>query len=328
MRVRGGGSKDFYGVSLEGEVLDTRDYKGIVEYEPTELVFTARAGTPLREVEAALAENGQMLPFEPPHFGPDATFGGCIASGFSGPRRAYQGAARDFVLGVRVINTAGEDLRFGGQVMKNVAGYDVSRLMTGSFGTLGLMLEISVKVLPMPDDEQTVRLAMNERQAIESMNRWAGQPLPLSATCFVEDSLYVRVSGAAPAVAAARKQLGGEAIDGTQFWQSVREHTHPFFSNASCLWRLSLKSSAAPLGLGPKLIEWNGSLRWIAGDGDLQRLHAAASTAGGYATLFRPENRPQAIQYLPPAMMALQKKIKQALDPAGIFGPRRLHAEF
>jgi len=328
LRIRGSGSKDFYGVSLDGEVLDTRDYSGVVEYDPTELVFTARAGTPLREVEATLAENGQMLPFEPPHFGPDATFGGCIGSGFSGPRRAYMGATRDFVLGVRSLNSAGEDLQFGGQVMKNVAGYDVSRLMTGSFGTLGLMLDMSVKVLPIPEDEQTLRLEMNEAAAIEAMNRWAGQPLPLSATCFVGKSLYVRVSGAASAVAAARKQLGGETIDGAPFWHSVREQTHPFFTDARSVWRLSMKSTTAPLALGPTLIEWNGSLRWISGNGELDRMHAAASKAGGYATRFRSETRPAAIQELPPAMVTLHKKIKQALDPEGIFGPRRIHAEF
>ncbi len=328
LRIRGSGSKDFYGVRLEGDVLDTRGYSGVVEYDPTELVFTARAGTPLREVEETLAEKGQMLPFEPPHFGPDATFGGCIASGLSGPRRAYHGAARDFVLGVRCLNTAGEDLQFGGQVMKNVAGYDVSRLMTGSFGTLGLILEISVKVLPISDDEQTVRVEIKETQAIETMNRIAGQPLPLSATCFAQDSLYIRLSGAESAVSAARKQLGGEAIDGKQFWQSVREHTHPSFANTDTVWRLSIKSSAAPLALGSTLIEWNGSLRWIFGDGDLNKMHAAASKAGGYATLFRAPTRPNAIHSLPPAMIALQKKIKQALDPEGIFGPHRLHREF
>ena len=313
---------------LEGDILDTRGHRGIVEYEPTELVFTGRAGTPLREVEAALADKGQMLPFEPPHFGPDATFGGCIAAGLSGPRRAYHGAARDFVLGVRTLNSAGEDLQFGGQVMKNVAGYDVSRLLTGSFGTLGLILEISVKVLPVPDDEQTVRLEMNETQAIETMNRYAGQPLPLSATCYAQDSLYIRLSGAASAVSAGRKQLGGEVIDGEPFWQSVREQTHPFFSNDRSLWRFSIKSSAAPLALGPTLIEWNGSLRWICGDADLGDMQNAASKAGGHATLFRAQTRPDAIHRLPPAMIALQKKIKQALDPEGIFGPHRLHAEF
>ncbi len=328
LRIRGSGSKDFYGVSLEGEILDTRDYSGIVDYEPTELVLTARAGTPLREVEAVLSEQGQMLPFEPPHFGPDATFGGCIASGFSGPRRAYQGATRDFVLGVRALNAACEDLRFGGQVMKNVAGYDLSRLMTGSFGTLGLLLEISVKVLPTPDDEQTLRLDVREAGAIDTMNRLAGQPLPLSGTCYVHNSLYVRLSGAASAVSAARKQLGGDAIDGADFWHSVREHVHPFFHDTTPVWRLSMKSTTAPQALGSSLLEWNGSLRWIAAEGELESMHAAASKAGGYATAFRSQTRPSAIQQLTPAMMAMQKKIKQALDPEGIFGPRRLHAGF
>ena len=328
LRIRGGGSRDFYGARLEGDILDTSNYKGIVEYEPTELVLTARAGTLLSEIEATLAQRGQMLPFEPPHFDPETTFGGCIASGFSGPRRAYLGAARDFVLGVRMLNSRCEDLQFGGQVMKNVAGYDVSRLLTGSFGTLGLLLDISVKVLPIPDTEQTIRLEMNEARAIETMNRWAGQPLPLSATCFVGSNLYVRLSGAEPAVAAAARQLGGEVIDGEELWQSIREQTHPFFAKAHPLWRLSIKSTTAPLGLGPTLLEWNGSLRWISGDGTLDEFQAAAARSGGHATAFRPETRPAAIQKLPPVMMKLQKKIKDALDPEGIFGPHRLHDEF
>jgi glycolate oxidase FAD binding subunit len=333
LRIRGGGSKDFYGLRLDGDVVNTQTYSGIVEYEPTELVFTARAGTPLRDVEAALAEHGQMLPFEPPHFGPEATFGGCIASGFSGPRRAYLGAARDFVLGVRVLNSAGEDLRFGGQVMKNVAGYDVSRLLTGSFGTLGLILESSVKVLPIPEAEQTLRLEMSQAQAIETMNRYAGKPLPLSATCFVDGSLYIRLSGAASAVAAAQKQLGGESADGVPFWQSVREHTHPFFVQPQPLWRLSIKSTAAPLDLGSTLIEWNGSLRWIAGEGELGRMNDIARSCGGSASLFRNTQQSNAqqsnaIQLLEPGMLVLQRKIKQAMDPAGIFGPRRLHDGF
>ncbi|KPK28017.1 MAG: glycolate oxidase [Betaproteobacteria bacterium SG8_40] len=328
LRIRGGGSKDFYAVRLDGDVIDTRAYSGIVEYEPTELVFTARAGTPLRDVEATLAEQGQMLAFEPPHFGTEATFGGCIAAGFSGPRRAYLGSARDFVLGVRLLNSAGEDLRFGGQVMKNVAGYDLSRLLTGSFGTLGLILEASVKVLPIPETEQTLRLEMNETQAIETMNRCAGQPLPLSATCFVDKSLYIRLSGAASAVAAAQKHLGGEPVDSGPFWQSVREHTHPFFAETQAQWRLSIKSTTAPLDLGPTLIEWNGSLRWISGDGELDTINGSARNCGGYATLFRRAGEADAIQRLQPGMLALQRKIKQAMDPAGIFGPRRLHDGF
>lgn len=328
LRIRGGGSKDFYGLRLDGDVIDTRAYSGIVEYEPTELVFTARAGTPLHEVEATLAEQGQMLAFEPPHFGSEATFGGCIATGFSGPRRAYQGSVRDFVLGVRVLNSAGEDLRFGGQVMKNVAGYDVSRLLTGSFGTLALILEASVKVLPIPETEQTLRLEMNEAQAIDTMNRYAGQPLPLSATCFVDKGLYIRLSGAASAVAAAQKQLGGESFDGEPFWQSVREHTHPFFADAKSMWRLSVKSTAAPHELGPTLIEWNGSLRWVSGDGELSQMNASASACGGYATLFRSTHNGGAIQQLQPGMLKLQRGIKQAIDPEGIFGPHRLHDSF
>ncbi len=328
LRIRGSGSKDFYGLHLDGDILDTRAYSGIVEYEATELVFTARAGTPLREVQEALAENGQTLPFEPPHFGPDATFGGCIAAGFSGPRRAYQGSARDFVLGVRMLNSSGEDLRFGGQVMKNVAGYDVSRLMAGSFGTLGLVLEISVKVLPGPEVEQTLQFGMDESAAIEAMNRWAGQPLPLSATCYVDKSLYVRLSGAASAVSAAQKKLGGDAIEGDAFWYSVREQTHPFFADAKSLWRLSLKSTSAPLALGPTLSEWNGSLRWITGAGELERMYASAVSANGHATLFRSGDDVAAIQQLDIGMLTLNKKLKQALDPEGIFGPRRLHALF
>ena len=213
LRIRGSGSKDFYGLVLIGDVLDARALTGIVDYEPTELVITARAGTPLREVEKALADKGQMLAFEPPHFGPDATFGGCIASGFSGPRRAAMGSARDFVLGVRIVNGLGEDLRFGGQVMKNVAGYDLSRLLTGSFGTLGLLTEVSVKVLPLPQEERTLRFTLDEAAAIESMNKWAAKPLSISATCHVDGSLYVRLSGAAAAVTASQKKLGGDIVE-------------------------------------------------------------------------------------------------------------------
>ena len=328
LRIRGGGTKDFYGLRLDGDILDTRIYSGIVEYEPTELVFTARAGTPLNEVQSALAENGQMLAFEPPHFGSGATFGGCIAAGFSGPRRAYQGAARDFVLGVRVLNSAGEDLRFGGQVMKNVAGYDLSRLLTGSFGTLALLLEISVKVLPIPETEQTLRFEMDEAEALDAMNRYAGQPVPLSGSCFVENSLYLRLSGAASAVAAARKQLGGELMEGAPFWESVREHTHPFFSGEEQLWRLSIKSTQAPLELGPNLLEWNGSLRWVKGGSDLARMDDAARNSGGSAIAFRHGGERGPIQRLQPGLMSMQRKIKQAIDPAGVFGPHRMDENF
>lgn len=329
LRIRGGGTKDFYGVTLAGEVLETREFSGIVDYEPTELVVTARAGTPLSELEAALAQHNQMLAFEPPHFGPGATFGGCIAAGFSGPRRAYSGSARDFVLGARMLNADGEELRFGGQVMKNVAGYDLSRLLAGSFGTLGLILEISVKVLPRPEVERTLAFQMKETEAIEKMNRWAGQPYPLSGTCFVDGALHVRLSGAESAVGAAQRRLGGEPVpDDGGFWRSIREHIHPFFKQSAGLWRFSLKPTSPPLQLGPTLLEWNGSLRWTAADIEPVTAYDAAEQTRGHATLFRGANKSGGIQRLPAPLLVVHKKLKRALDPIGLFGPGRLHPEF
>ncbi len=329
LRIRGSGSKDFYGLALIGDVLDTRPLTGIIDYEPTELVITARAGTPLREVEKALAYKGQMLAFEPPHFGPDATLGGCIASGFSGPRRAASGSARDFVLGVRMLNGLGEDLRFGGQVMKNVAGYDLSRLMTGSFGTLGLITEVSLKVLPVPEEHRTMRFALDETAAIETMNKWAAKPLPLSATCFVDGALYVRLSGASAAVNAAQQKLGGETLDkDDDFWQSVREQSHSLFRSSSALWRFSLRSTAGALGVGPQMIEWNGSQRWVAADIDPAKAFDLAHRLNGHATLFRDGNKRNGIQRFAPGLLAVHKKLKRAFDPHGILGPGRIHADF
>ncbi len=333
LRIRGSGSKDFFGVALEGEVFDTIAYTGIVDYEPTELVLTARAGTRLSEVEAAVAERGQMLAFEPPHFGGGATLGGCVASGFSGPRRAAAGSVRDYVLGVRMLNGAGEDLRFGGQVMKNVAGFDVSRLMTGSFGTLGLILEVSLKVLPRPQTETTVRFELDQAQALHRMNEWAGRPLPITATCWSDGALSVRLSGAASAVTAACQALGGELVDDAQgWWRAVREQTLPAFEGA--LWRFSVQSTTPPLDLpGRQAIEWNGSLRWIAGALDPEQARAAARRAGGHATLFRgsassPGNFVPGVVALEPGVLAIHKRLKAAFDPEGIFGPHRLHPDF
>ena len=328
VRIRGSGAKDFYGLALIGDVLDTRRCNGIVEYEPTELVLTARAGTPLRDVETVLAKNGQMLPFEPPHFGAAATLGGSVASGFSGPRRAAAGSARDFVLGVRMLNGLGEELRFGGQVMKNVAGYDLSRLMTGSFGTLGLITEVSLKVLPVPQRERTLRLEMDEAAALDSMCRWAGKPLPLSASCHVNGALYLRLSGADSAVEAAQKKLGGEPVTDGAFWQSIREQTHPFFADAAALWRVSIKPTTAPLGLGPQLIEWSGGLRWIAANLGPSQAFETAQRAGGHATLFRGGDKRLGIQRMPANLLAIHKKLKRAFDPEGILSPGRIHADF
>ncbi|MBI2225494.1 MAG: glycolate oxidase subunit GlcE [Betaproteobacteria bacterium] len=333
--IRGGGSKDFYGGPLRGEALEIGGYRGIVDYDPTELVFTARAGTPLAEIEAVLREKGQMLAFEPPHFGippsplaplpqagegnvvpasPDnrmATLGGCIAAGLSGPRRPYTGAARDFVLGVRMLDGTGNDLRFGGQVMKNVAGFDVSRLMAGSLGTLGVILEVSLKMLPLPAVETTLRLAQTAAKAIALVNEWAAQPLPVSATAWTDGNLVLRLS----AEAAAR------------FWHGVREHTDPFFNSGQPLWRLSLKSTTPPLNLpGTQLIEWGGALRWLATGADARTVRAAAALSGGHATLFRASDKSAGVfQPLPPALQTIHRKLKQTFDPAGIFNPGRMY---
>ncbi|MGA0034351.1 MAG: glycolate oxidase subunit GlcE, partial [Burkholderiales bacterium] len=241
LRIRGGGSKDFYGNEPAGETLDVSTYRGIVDYEPTELVITARAGTPLAEIEAAMRDKGQMLGFEPPHFGGNATIGGCVASGLSGPRRPYAGAVRDFVLGLRMLDGRGTDLSFGGQVMKNVAGYDVSRLVTGSMGTLGVILEVSLKALPLPPAEMTICRSQTKEEAIALLNEWAGKPLPITATCHVEKRLYVRLAGAAPAVKAAAGKLGGEEItNAAEFWRDIRDQRDLFFAGVAPLWRLWL----------------------------------------------------------------------------------------
>ncbi len=328
--IRGGGSKDFYGGQLRGTVFPVNAYRGIVDYEPTELVITARAGTPLAEIEAALREKGQLLAFEPPHFGSDSTLGGCVAAGLSGPRRAYAGAVRDFVLGVRMLDGTGNDLRFGGQVMKNVAGFDVSRLMVGSLGTLGVILEISLKVLPLPVADTTLRFEKTAAEAIALANEWAGLPLPVSATAWVDGHLSARLSGAAAAVDTAAKKLGGKRIDtepAARFWHGIREQTDPFFQTGRPLWRLSLKSTTPPLNLaGAQLIEWGGALRWLATDADAQTVRAAAALGGGHATLFRCSNKSAGVfQPLPPALTTIHRNLKRTFDPAGILNPGRMY---
>jgi len=333
LRICGGGSKDFYGGPLRGEALDTRECTGIVSYEPSELVITARGGTPLAELEAALAGQGQMLAFEPPHFGPGATLGGCIAAGLSGPRRAAAGALRDFVLGVRILDGRGRWLGFGGQVMKNVAGYDVSRLVAGSLGTLGLITEASLKVLPRPQQEITLGFEAPEARAIEMINRWAGQPLPISATVWHDQRLRVRLSGAASALRAAIRELGGETVDAeaaARYWLGIREQSDAFFAGDAPLWRLSLPGVAAPLALpGAQLIEWSGALRWLKSGADAAAVRSAAQQAGGHATLFRGADKSAGtFAPLAPALARLHREIKAALDPAGILNPGRLYPDF
>lgn len=329
LRVRGGGTKDFYGNEPRGELLDTRSFAGVVSYEPTELVITARGGTPLSLLESILADSRQCLPFEPPHFGPQATLGGCVAAGLSGPRRASAGSLRDFVLGVKLIDGRGRIMSFGGQVMKNVAGYDVSRLAAGSLGTLGVIAEVSLKVLPSPVSELTLRLEMGEEAALAAMNRWAGQPLAVSATAWHEGELHVRCSGSAAAVRVAAEKIGGAPMQVGDFWRAVREQTHPFFSGAQALWRLALPSTAGPLALpGRTLIEWGGGLRWLKSDADPATVRDAARLAQGHATLFRAtEKTAGAFAPLEPALMRIHRELKAAFDPAGILNPGRMYPE-
>jgi glycolate oxidase FAD binding subunit len=335
LRLRGGGSKDWYGQAPDGDVLDTRAYAGIVDYEPTELVITARCGTPLAEIEAALAERRQMLAFEPPHFSGQATLGGAVASGLSGPRRASAGAVRDFVLGAKLMDGSGEVLGFGGQVMKNVAGYDVSRLLAGSLGTLGLILDVSLKVLPLPVAETSLRFAVGEIAALTWLNEWAGQPLPLSASCWCDGVLTVRLSGAAAAVDAARRKLGGEQLDDGEaqaFWRDLREQRDGFFDGAA-VWRLSLPSAASAVILGGRqLIEWGGAQRWLipAAATDAQAsaasIRRAVAAAGGHATLFRGGDKSVGVFHpLAPAVAGIHERLKRAFDPSAIFNRGRMY---
>ena len=258
LSITAGGSKNFYGRKISGNELNLSEHQGILNYEPTELVITARAGTPLSVIENALVENNQMLPFEPPAFSESATIGGTVACNFSGPRRAYSGAVRDFVLGTKIINGHGDLLSFGGEVMKNVAGYDVSRLMAGAMGTLGVIVETSIKVIPRPEAEITLRQHTGIDDALTRLHQWSALPLPISASCFYKDGLYIRLSGAEKAIHAARKTIGGEILaDADNFWLSVKEHTHDFFNTEKSLWRLSLASTTAPLSVaGDTFYEW------------------------------------------------------------------------
>jgi glycolate oxidase FAD binding subunit len=331
--IRGGGSKDFYGNALRGEILNTRPHAGIVAYEPSELVVTARGGTLLAELEEALAGKGQFLSFEPPHFGPHATLGGCVAAGLSGPRRASAGSVRDALLGVKLVDGRGELLSFGGQVMKNVAGYDVSRMLAGSLGTLGVIVEVSLKLLPRPPAERTQRLEQPQAKALETLCRWGGKPLPISASAWCGGRLLVRLSGAQSAVYAAAGAIGGEQVpesEAGRFWTGIREQTDAFFAGDAPLWRLSVPVQAPEMGLrGDQLVEWGGALRWLRGSIDAASVRAAASAAGGHATLFRAAQKPQgAFTPLTPLLARLHRDLKKTFDPAGILNPGRLYAEF
>ncbi len=328
LRLRGAGTKDFYGEHLEGEIVDLKALCGVVHYEPSELVLCARGGTPLSQLEALLRSEGQFLPFEPPRPGADPTLGGVIAAGLSGPRRMYAGAARDFVLGTRLMDGRGELLHFGGEVMKNVAGFDVSRLLCGSLGILGILTEVSLKVLPRPRSELTVRLELPAAAAVGAFNRWAGQPLPLAGAAWSGGAAWVRLAGAAPAVAAAAMHIGGERVDETTagaFWEDLRDLALPIFAS-SCLWRVSLPSTAAVDEADARgLIDWGGAVRWHGDPSADLDPSARAAALGGSATKWRDPHRPGTrFAQVPPATLNLHRRLKERFDPHGIFNRGRL----
>ncbi len=334
--IQGGGTKAFYGGEPIGEPLDMKPLSGISAYEPSELVVTVRVGTPLAELEAALAEQGQCLPFEPPRFSAGGTVGGMVAAGLAGPARAAVGGVRDYVLGATMLNGRGELLSFGGQVMKNVAGYDVSRVLAGSLGIFGPICEVSLKVLPQPPAVLTLRQELDAASAIRRLNTWGGQPLPLNASAWWDGMLVLRLAGARAAVESARARIGGELIEPAMaepFWRGLRDHSDEFFVGAAkaveggaCLWRLSVPATAGPLKLsGEQLIEWGGAQRWICTTAPAATLREAAAAVGGHAVLFRArEKTAGTFAPLPPALARIHRELKTAFDPARIFNPGRL----
>ena len=335
LNIVGGDTKAFYGNPVAGELLSTRALCGISDYAPTELVITARAGTPLAEVEAALAERGQYLAFEPPRYAPGGTIGGMVAAGLSGPSRAAMGAARDHVLGASLLSGRGEVLSFGGQVMKNVAGYDVSRLLVGSLGTLGVILEVSLRVVPQPVESRTLCFEMDAAHALQQINRWGGQPLPINASAWIGGRLWVRLAGARAAVRSAAGLLGGDAIgEADAPWCELRDHRHAYFSAAwaalehgASLWRLSVAATTPPLQLpGHGLVEWGGAQRWLVTDAAAEAVRECARTSGGHATLFR--GRGDGVRVFAPLsapVARIHERLMTAFDPDRIFNRGRLH---
>lgn len=328
MQIAAGGSKSFLAQEINGETLSVKQHSGIVKYEPTELVITARCGTPLQVIRETLAEQNQMLAFEPPAFSDQATIGGCIAAGLSGPRRPFSGAARDTTLGSKLINGDGEIVHFGGEVMKNVAGYDVSRLLVGSMGTLGIILEVSLKVLPIAESEVTTSFEINQQTSIERVNQFCSQAIPVTASCFDGKRLYVRLSGTESGVKRALDTLGGEPVANTdKFWEDIKEHHHPLFDNTKRIWRLSVRPATPPLEInGDQLIEWRGALRWLATAESPENVRDVINKHGGHATIFR--NAIQGDEIFHPLsgkVFELHRNLKQAMDPHGLFNPGRMY---
>ncbi|MDD0973903.1 glycolate oxidase subunit GlcE [Pseudomonas fontis] len=327
LAVRGGNTKAFLGRPVVAAPLDISRHSGIVAYDPTELVITARAGTPLRELQAALDQGGQMLACEVPSFGEHATVGGMLASGLSGPRRPWVGAVRDFVLGTRMISGLGTHLRFGGEVMKNVAGYDLSRLLAGSFGCLGVITEASFKVLPKYRCRINLRQSMPLQRALDQLGEWGQQPLPLSAASHHDGVLYLRLEGNEGSVRAAAERLGGDTLD-AHWWDELREQQLPFFADPRPLWRLSVPALTAPLALhGEQLLDWGGAQRWLKSEASAETIRHAVAAVGGHATCFTPGHSDSPFHPLAAPLLRYHQALKQRLDPLGIFNPGRLYAD-
>ena len=328
LAIEGGGSKRFFGRAPAGETLKVAEHRGIVNHEPSELVLTVRAGTPVGETQAALAEHGQWLPFDPPRHGDASTIGGVVACALSGPTRPWTGAVRDFVLGTRIVNGRGDVLSFGGEVMKNVAGYDVSRLMAGALGTLGVLLEVSFKLLPRPACDRTRALDLTAGEAIRRLTEWARAPLPILGACHDGERLHLRLAGAEAAVAEAADRIGGEPGDGS-VWEDLRDHRLAFFAeDEPPLWRLSVPAHVPPLDLpGSVLTDWGGAQRWMRSDAPGAALRAAAGAAGGHAACFRGGDREQPFHPLAEGLDLLHARLKAAFDPRRVLNPGRLYPE-
>lgn len=329
LRIVGGGTKQFYGRPVQGTALETRAHCGILRHDPAELVLTARSGTPLADIEAALASKAQRLPFEPPHFGPGATLGGTVAAALAGPARAWAGPVRDFVLGARVLTGDGRVLRFGGEVMKNVAGYDVARLLAGSLGILGVLLDVSLKVLPLPPGERTLVVEADEATALARLASLARSPLPLTAGSWFDGRIYLRFEGSAATLDEVQRRVGGAGLgDARDLWTSIREQTHPFFAGPPSLWRCTVPPLAPALPLdGAPLIEWNGRQRWYRGEHGAA-IRDATATAGGHVTHFRhAADAGDVFAPLSPALLRLHRALKREFDPAGILNPGRLYED-
>jgi glycolate oxidase FAD binding subunit len=355
--IEGGGTKNFYGnhaLNISDKValnaidnsaphltsasvaLKLNALHGIINYQPTELVVTAWAGTPLQEVIDTLAASSQMLAFDPPAFGAQATLGGCVAAGLAGPGRYSGGPVKDYVLGTHLLTGSGNILKFGGEVMKNVAGYDVSRLLVGSMGMFGALTQVSVKVAPMPQEVCTLEFALDEASALALCHSWRAQPLPISATTWqTRDGtlgcLRVRLAGAGAALKTARQKMGGEALPEAQaleFWAALREQKLSFFETPT-LWRLAVAPGTPALNLGPTLSEWGGGQRWVASALDATTVRRVAEQAAGHATLFRSsgdQTMPDQGVFHPLAggVLAVVQRLKQEFDPLGLFNPGRL----